>query len=116
MEKHQVNVWLVNTGWSGGAYGVGKRMKLSYTRAMITAALNGDLDHNKYKQHHVFKLMMPLNCPGVPNEILDPSKTWSNQEEYFLKAYELANAFTENFKQFELTKVPKSRHEALKLC
>jgi phosphoenolpyruvate carboxykinase (ATP) len=60
--------------------------------------------------------MMPLNCPGVPNEILDPSKTWSNQEEYFLKAYELQDAFTENFKQFELTKVPKSRHEALKLC
>jgi phosphoenolpyruvate carboxykinase (ATP) len=116
MKKHEVNVWLVNTGWSGGAYGVGKRMKLSYTRAMITAALNGDLDHNNYKQHHVFKLMMPLNCPGVPNDILDPSKTWSNQEEYFLKAYQLADAFSENFKQFELTKLPKSRHEALKLC
>jgi len=116
MEKHQVNVWLVNTGWSGGAYGVGKRMKLSYTRAMISAALNGELDHNKYKQHHVFKLMMPLSCAGVPEEILDPSKTWGNQEEYFLKAYELSNAFAENFRQFELTKVPKSRHEALKLC
>ena len=76
MKKHEVNVWLVNTGWSGGAYGVGKRMKLSYTRAMISAALNGDLEHNNYKQHHVFKLMMPLNCPGVPNDILDPSKTW----------------------------------------
>ncbi|WP_316843206.1 phosphoenolpyruvate carboxykinase (ATP) [Pedobacter psychrodurus] len=116
MKKHKVNVWLVNTGWSGGAYGVGKRMKLSYTRAMITAALKGELDHHNYKQHHVFKLMMPLNCPGVPNDILDPSKTWDNQEEYFLKAYQLSDAFSENFKQFELTKVPKSRHEALKLC
>ncbi|RBQ05252.1 phosphoenolpyruvate carboxykinase (ATP) [Pedobacter miscanthi] len=116
MKKHEVNVWLVNTGWSGGAYGVGKRMKLSYTRAMIKAALNGSLNHNHYKQHHVFKLMMPLNCPGVPSDILDPSKTWDNQEEYFLKAYQLADAFEENFKQFELTKVSKSRHEALKLC
>lgn len=116
MKKHQVHVWLVNTGWSGGAYGVGKRMKLSYTRAMIKAALNGDLNHHHYKQHHVFKLMMPLICPGVPDDILDPSKTWNNQEEYFLKAYQLADAFAENFKQFELTKVPKSRHEALKLC
>ncbi|MGN7987737.1 phosphoenolpyruvate carboxykinase (ATP) [Pedobacter sp. 22226] len=116
MKKHQVHVWLVNTGWSGGAYGVGKRMKLSYTRAMIKAALNGDLNHHYYKQHHVFKLMMPLICPGVPDDILDPSKTWNNQEEYFLKAYQLADAFAENFKQFELTKVPKSRHEALKLC
>jgi phosphoenolpyruvate carboxykinase (ATP) len=116
MKKHQVHVWLVNTGWSGGAYGVGKRMKLSYTRAMIKAALNGDLNHHHYKQHHVFKLMMPLICPGVPDHILDPSKTWDNQEEYFLKAYQLADAFSENFKQFELTKVPKSRHEALKLC
>ncbi|QDW27751.1 phosphoenolpyruvate carboxykinase (ATP) [Pedobacter sp. KBS0701] len=116
MKKHQVQVWLVNTGWSGGAYGVGKRMKLSYTRAMIKAALNGDLNHHHYKKHHVFKLMMPLICPGVPYDILDPSKTWDNQEEYFLKAYQLADAFSENFKQFELTKVPKSRHEALKLC
>lgn len=116
MEKHQVNVWLVNTGWSGGPYGVGERMKLRYTRAMISAALDGSLDHNRYRQHHVFKLMMPLSCPGVPDEILDPAKTWDNQEEYFLKAYELLNAFTDNFKQFDLTKVPKSSHVALKLC
>lgn len=116
MEKHQVNVWLVNTGWTGGPYGIGKRMKLSYTRAMITAALNGFLDHNNYKQHHVFKLMIPLHCPNVPDEILDPSKTWSNQEEYFIKAYELAEALNENFKQFEDVKVSKRHNEALKLC
>ncbi|GGI28003.1 phosphoenolpyruvate carboxykinase (ATP) [Pedobacter mendelii] len=116
IEEQNVNVWLVNTGWSGGAYGVGKRMKLSYTRAMITAALNGELNHNNYKQHHVFKLMMPLHCPNVPDEILDPSKTWNNQEEYFLKAYELADAFTKNFKQFEEANEPKFIQEALKMC
>ncbi|PWS28080.1 phosphoenolpyruvate carboxykinase (ATP) [Pedobacter yonginense] len=116
MKKHQVNVWLVNTGWTGGAYGVGKRMKLSYTRAMITAALNGDLDHNQYKKHHVFKLMMPLHCPNVPSEILDPSKTWDNEEEYFLKAYELDNAFAENFKQFDKANTQKLHEKALKLC
>jgi len=116
MKAHKVNVWLVNTGWSGGPYGVGKRMKLSYTRAMISAALNGGLDHHHYKKHHVFKLMIPLHCPNVPDEILDPSKTWNNQEEYFIKAYELADAFTQNFKQFEQPKVSKAQQEELKLC
>lgn len=116
MKKHQVNVWLVNTGWSGGAYGIGKRIKLSYTRAMIAAALNGDLDHHQYKKHHVFKLMIPLHCPNVPSEILQPSKTWGNEEEYFLKAYELAQAFEQNFKQFERVEAAKQHAEALKLC
>ncbi|OWK72590.1 phosphoenolpyruvate carboxykinase (ATP) [Pedobacter sp. AJM] len=116
MEKENVNVWLVNTGWSGGPYGIGKRIKLSYTRAIISAALKGDLDHHHYKKHHVFKLTIPLHCPNVPDEILDPSKTWSNQEEYFIKAYELANAFDQNFKQFEQTKVSKVHPKSLKLC
>jgi len=116
MKKHQVNVWLVNTGWSGGPYGVGKRMKLSYTRAMISAALNGNLDHSNYKMHHVFKLMIPLHCLNVPDEVLDPSKTWSDQEEYFIKAYELANALEQNFEQFRVAKVSKVHGEALKLC
>ena len=111
MKEQKVNVWLVNTGWTGGPYGIGKRMKLSYTRAMITAAINGDLDHPNYKQHHVFKLMMPLHCPNVPDEILDPSKTWDSQEEYFLKAYELSNAFSENFKQFKQVNNPKVPQE-----
>lgn len=116
LEKHQVQVWLINTGWSGGEYGVGSRIKLKYTRAMIAAALNGDLNHNRYKMHHVFKLMMPLDCPHVPDEILDPSKTWQNKEEYFIKAFELAEAFKENYQQFEPAKVSKSQPEALKLC
>ncbi|WP_443945392.1 phosphoenolpyruvate carboxykinase (ATP) [Pedobacter sp. AW1-32] len=101
MKQQNVNVWLVNTGWIGGAYGIGKRMRLSYTRAMITAAIKGKLAHSNYRQHHVFKLMMPLTCPDVPDEILDPAKSWNNQEEYFLKAYELSDAFFENFRQFD---------------
>lgn len=116
MKENQVNVWLVNTGWTGGPYGVGRRMNLSYTRAMIAAALNGGLNHNHYKMHHVFKLMIPLHCPNVPDEILDPAKTWSNQEEYFIKAYELLESFAQNFKQFEQPKVSKTHEEALKLC
>jgi len=116
MRKHHVDVWLVNTGWSGGAYGTGKRIKLSYTRAMIAAALNGGLNHQQYKRHHVFKLMMPLHCPGVPSDILDPATTWANSEEYYMKAYELAFAFEKNFEQFEAASGAKTEDEALKLC
>ncbi|KLT64125.1 phosphoenolpyruvate carboxykinase (ATP) [Pedobacter sp. BMA] len=116
MRKNDVKVWLVNTGWSGGGYGVGSRIKLGYTRAMIAAALSGELDHLHYKKHHVFNLMIPLHCPNVPKEILDPSKTWNSEEEYFLKAYELHKAFAENFTQFENAKVSKRYDEALKLC
>jgi len=116
MRKNQVSVWLVNTGWSGGPYGIGKRMKLTYTRAMIEAALNGGLDHQHYKKHHVFKLMIPLHCPNAPDEILDPSKMWNNTEEYFIKAYELAEAFEQNYKQFEQVKVSKVHEQSLKLC
>lgn len=101
MEKHQVNVWLVNTGWSGGPYGVGHRMKLAHTRAMITAALNGSLAKVDFMAHPVFGLLMPESCPGVPSEILDPRNTWDNKQNYDQKANELAQAFVDNFKQFE---------------
>jgi len=101
MKKHQVNVWLVNTGWSGGAYGEGKRMKLSYTRALITAALSGKLDECSYSVHPVFGLSMPDHCPGVPSEILNPVNTWSDKNKYDQKANELAKAFIENFSQFK---------------
>ena len=101
MKQHKVNVWLVNTGWSGGAYGTGKRMKLAYTRAMITAALNGQLEQAEFAEHPVFGLKMPLNCPGVPAEILNPRNTWRNGQNYDVKANELAQAFIDNFKQFE---------------
>lgn len=101
MEKNKVNVWLVNTGWSGGPYGVGSRMKLSYTRAMIAAALDGSLAKADFVAHPVFGLLMPSTCPNVPSEILNPKNTWNNRQNYDNKANELAIAFLNNFKQFE---------------
>lgn len=101
MQQHQVHVWLVNTGWSGGAYGVGKRMKLNYTRAMITAALNGSLVNADFVEHPVFGLLMPTSCSGVPSEILDPRNTWADKSAYDTKANDLAIAFLNNYKQFD---------------
>ncbi|MET1057276.1 MAG: phosphoenolpyruvate carboxykinase (ATP) [Pedobacter sp.] len=100
MERHQVNVWLVNTGWSGGAYGEGQRMILSHTRALITAVLKGKLRAAKFTEHPVFGLLMPEACPGVPSEILNPRNTWADKNKYDLKTNELAKAFNENFGQF----------------
>ncbi len=101
MKQSKVNVWLVNTGWSGGVYGVGSRMKLAHTRAMISAALKGDLDDVAYTAHPVFGLMMPVDCPNVPSEILNPRNTWSDAHHYDQKANELALSFINNFEQFE---------------
>ena len=100
MRKHQVRVWMINTGWSGGPYGVGNRIKLSYTRAMITAALEGSLDNVSYVPHPVFGVLMPESCPGVPARLLNPRNTWENQEAYDSKARILAEKFIENFRQF----------------
>ncbi len=100
MKKHAVNVWMINTGWSGGPYGVGNRMKLSYTRAMITAALEGKLNDVAYDAHPIFGMLMPVNCPGVPSEVLNPRNTWNNKEEYDVKAKDLAQQFIKNFEKF----------------
>ncbi|HNP99340.1 MAG TPA: phosphoenolpyruvate carboxykinase (ATP), partial [Bacteroidia bacterium] len=100
LKKHKVNVWLVNTGWSGGSYGVGSRMKLSFTRAMITAALNGELDKVDYNTMPVFGLAMPKSCPGVPSEILNPRNTWNDKNEFDAKAQTLAASFVKNFAQY----------------
>lgn len=101
LEQHpEVNVWLINTGWSGGAYGTGSRMSLKYTRAMITAAMNGELDNVEYKAHKVFGVHIPQTCPNVPNEILNPRSTWADAEAYDKKANELAGLFIKNFEQF----------------
>ncbi len=100
MQEANVNVWLVNTGWSGGAFGVGKRMSLKYTRALITAALNGDLDNVSYETHEIFGVAMPKSCPNVPVEVLNPKNTWSDKEAYDQKANYLANAFLKNFEKF----------------
>ncbi len=101
MRTHQVNVWMINTGWSGGPYGIGHRMKLPYTRAMITAALEGKLDHVSYEAHPVFGMMMPLSCPEVPSEILNPRNTWADKNDYDVKAKDLAKQFRKNFEKYE---------------
>ena len=101
MHDSKVSVWLINTGWTGGPYGTGSRMKLKYTRAMINAALEHQLDHEAYQTHPIFNLEMPLKCPGVPSEILNPKNTWDDSEAYDAKAHYLAKIFKENFQQFE---------------
>ena len=100
LEKHSVNVWLINTGWSGGPYGVGNRMKLSYTRAMITAALNGSLEKVKFETLPIFNLQMPTTCPNAPAEILNPRNTWKDKDAYDAKANDLAMSFNKNFEQY----------------
>jgi phosphoenolpyruvate carboxykinase (ATP) len=99
--KHKARVWLVNTGWTGGAFGTGKRMSIAHTRAMITAALSGQLDKVQYQRHPVFNLEMPVTCPGVPDQVLDPRSTWSDKAAYDEQAKKLATMFIENFKTFE---------------
>lgn len=101
MQAAGVNVWLINTGWSGGAYGTGSRIKLKYTRAMITAALDGKLDHVDFIDHPIFGLSMPVSCPEVPDSILNPKETWSDQSAYDAAAIHLSEQFQSNFKQFE---------------
>ena len=100
LKKSNVNVWLVNTGWSGGSYGVGARIKLSYTRALITAALNGDFDNTEFDMLPVFNLSIPRTCPHVPSEILNPRATWADKNAYDSKAASLAAAFVKNFAQY----------------
>ncbi|MFY4774482.1 phosphoenolpyruvate carboxykinase (ATP) [Metabacillus sp. RGM 3146] len=102
--EHEVEVYLVNTGWTGGEYGVGKRMKLEYTRAMVQAALEGDLQNAETSTDEIFGLKIPLHVPGVPGEILIPSATWDDKDAYLKKAQELAAQFHRNFKKF--TSVP----------
>lgn len=100
MQETGANVWLVNTGWSGGPYGEGKRMSLKITRALITAALKGDLNDVEYEEHDIFGLHMPKTCPNVPTNVLNPKNTWRDKELYDKKANDLANAFNENFEKF----------------
>lgn len=101
MEKNEVNVWLVNTGWTGGPYGIGSRMKLSYTRAMITAALEGNLEKVDFSKHPIFGFDVPQTCPNVPSTVLNPKQTWSNPEAYDMQAKELGVAFQKNFEKFK---------------
>jgi phosphoenolpyruvate carboxykinase (ATP) len=100
LKKHKVNVWLVNTGWVGGSYGVGSRIKLSYTRALITAALNGKLDNVEFGKTNFFGLAFPKSCEGVPAEIMDPRNSWADKNAYDEKAKNLAEQFIKNFNQY----------------
>lgn len=98
--RHKAQCWLINTGWSGGAYGVGKRIKIGHTRAMVSAALSGALNDVPYQTHPIFGLASPTTCPGVPAKVLDPRSTWSDPEAYDRQAKDLARRFHDNFEQF----------------
>ncbi|MDZ7711780.1 MAG: phosphoenolpyruvate carboxykinase (ATP), partial [Rhodovibrio sp.] len=98
--KHSVDCWLVNTGWTGGGYGVGKRMDIKHTRAMITAALNGELEKVATETDPHFGLHIPTECPGVPSEVLNPRNTWADKAEYDRVARDLTQRFSKNFEQF----------------
>jgi len=98
---HKVNCWLINTGWTGGPYGVGQRMKIAHTRAMVNAALNGKLDDVDYVTDPFFGVEVPTSCPDVPTEVLTPRSTWSDGKAYDEQAGKLAGMFVVNFKQFE---------------
>ena len=111
IERFGVNVWLVNTGWTGGPYGVGHRMKLPYTRAMVTAALSGALDEVEFRTEPVFGLAVPTSVPGVPDEVLSPRDTWHDAAAYDAQARKLADMFRQNFKRYE-AEVPAEVRQA----
>ncbi len=101
IQKHGSNVWLINTGWTGGAYGVGERMSLPYTRTIVNAVLNGDLDKANFEEEPFFGFAIPTEIAGVPSEILNPRNTWADKDAYDEKAKSLAAMFRENFEQFK---------------
>jgi phosphoenolpyruvate carboxykinase (ATP) len=100
MEKFGAKCWLVNTGWVGGKFGVGKRISIRHTRNMLNAALDGKLDHAAYRKDKLFGFEVPLTCPDVPEDVLEPSNAWGNKQEYWMKYDALAARYIENFKLF----------------
>jgi phosphoenolpyruvate carboxykinase (ATP) len=107
--RHHVRVWLVNTGWTGGPYGQGARMKISHTRAMIHAALSGGLDDVPYETDPFFNLEVPASCPGVPASVLTPRGTWRDPSAYDVQARKLAQMFIDNFRAYEQEVEPEVR-------
>jgi phosphoenolpyruvate carboxykinase (ATP) len=101
IHRHQTQCWLVNTGWSGGPYGEGDRIRISYTRAIVAAILDGRLDKVDYAPDPAFAIDVPQECPGVPNEVLQPRSTWRDQHAYDVKAQELVRLFNEHFSAYE---------------
>ncbi|MCL4851522.1 MAG: phosphoenolpyruvate carboxykinase (ATP), partial [Bryobacteraceae bacterium] len=100
VRKHQARCWLINTGWSGGGFGVGKRMSLPVTRAMVSAALSGQLDQVPYRPDPTFRIEVPVACPGVDSKLLNPRETWSDPAAYDRAARDLAGRFRQNFEKF----------------
>jgi phosphoenolpyruvate carboxykinase (ATP) len=98
--RHRTACWLVNTGWTGGAYGTGHRMPIAHTRALVNAALDGSLAEVPTRTDPNFGFQVPVACPGVPEEVLNPRNTWADKAAYDAKARELVTLFNENFKQF----------------
>jgi phosphoenolpyruvate carboxykinase (ATP) len=99
--RHNVDCWLVNTGWTGGAYGTGKRMPIKATRALLAAALDGSLKSASFRTDPNFGFEVPLAAPGVDSALLDPRETWSDKRAYDLQAKRLVSMFIENFAKFE---------------
>jgi phosphoenolpyruvate carboxykinase (ATP) len=100
IDAYDANVYLINTGWSGGPYGVGKRMSIKHTRAMVTAALNGELEKSEFVLDPIFNVLVPTSCPNVPAEVLNPRQVWADKEAYDRQAKDLAARFVKNFKQY----------------
>jgi len=100
LEQHQTKVYMINTGWTGGPYGVGERMDISYTRLMVAAALLGLLDNVQYRHDDVFNVDVPVTVPNVPSDVLNPRKTWADSSKYQETATALAKMFVKNFEKF----------------
>jgi len=99
--KHNTRVYLINTGWFGGPYGVGKRMNLAHTRAMVRAALNGDIEKSSFTRDQIFNLDVPTSCTGVPSNVLNTRNSWSDKRKYDISARRLASLFVKNFEKFD---------------
>ena len=100
IERYGVQCWLVNTGWVGGPFGVGKRISIRHTRALLNAALSGKLSDVNYTKDPIFEFLVPMECPGVPSEVLSPSSSWGDKQEYDRRYKDLAMRFKENFAKF----------------
>jgi len=100
LQQHDAQCWLVNTGWVGGGFGVGKRISISYTRAMLNAALDGSLLEVEYQKDPIFGFEVPKTCPNVPDEVLNPAESWPSEAEYMDKYRQLATRFIDNFRKF----------------
>lgn len=114
MAKHGAECWLVNTGWSGGAYGVGERMEIKHTRALVNAALDGILSGANFTTDENFGVLVPDACPGVPSDVLNPRNTWNDKDAYDAQAKHLTKLFEDNFKQFEQDVDDKVKAVAIK--